>query len=64
MDNITHIVNESATPNVAQLVGLQSGDILVSMYAWSSYFDKITVKTALKGITQMHHFHFSKSQQH
>ena len=42
------------------VVGSQSGDILVPMYDWSSYFDDTTVKTALKGITQMHHFHFSK----
>ena len=61
LDDIVRVVNESATPNVAQLVGSQSGEILVPMYNWSSYFDEITVKTALKGITQMHHFHFSKS---
>ena len=61
LDDIVRVVNESAAPNVAQLVGSQSGEMLVPMYDWSSYFDDITVKTALKGITQMHHFHFSKS---
>ena len=60
LDDIVWIVNESATPNVAHLVGSQSGDIIVSMCDWSSYFENITVKTALKGITQMHHFHFTK----
>ena len=58
LDDIVQIVNESATPNVAQLVGSQSGDVIVPMYDWSSYFENITVKTALKGITRMHHFRF------
>ena len=61
LDDIVRVVNESASPNVAQLVGSQQGDVIVPMYNWSSYFENITVKTALKGITQMHHFHFSRS---
>ena len=28
------------------------------MYDWSAYFEDKTVKTALNGITQMHHFKF------
>ena len=31
------------------------------MYDWSSYFEDKTLKMSLKGITQMHHFHFSWS---
>ena len=61
LDDIVRVVNESATPNVAQLVGTQDGEVLVPMYDWSSFFEDATVKTALKGIKQMHHFHFSKS---
>ena len=61
LDDIVRVVNESATPNVAQLVGSQNGDVIVPMYDWSTYFEETTVKTALKGITQMDHFHFSRS---
>ena len=39
-----------------------SGDAIVPMYDWSSYFDEHTIKTSLKGITQMHHFKFTKSK--
>lgn len=45
------VVNNSASPNVAQLVGSQSGDMIVPMYNWSED----------KSITQMHHFHFGKA---
>ena len=44
----------------AQLVGSQSGDVIVPMYDWSSYFDEKTIKTSLNNITQMHHFRFTK----
>lgn len=60
LDDIVRVVNESASPNVAQLVGSQCGDVIVPMYDWSSYFEDKTLKTSLKGITQMHHFHFSR----
>ena len=59
LDDIVRVVNESATPNIAQLVGSQNGEMIVPMYDWSTYFDDKTIKTALKGITQMYHFHFS-----
>ena len=59
LDDIVQAVNSSATPNVAQLVGSQSGEMIVPTYNWSSYFDEHTVKTALKGIKKMQHFHFS-----
>ena len=44
----------------AQLVGTQDGSTVVPMYDWSSFFDNYTIKTALKGIIKMHHFHFSR----
>ena len=59
LDDIVKVVNESANPNVAQLVGSQNGEMIVPMYNWSNYFDEVAVKTALKGITQMYHFHFT-----
>ena len=33
---------------------------IVPTYDWSSFFDNYTIKTALKGIRKMHHFHFSR----
>ena len=58
LDDIVGVVNESATPNIAQLVGSQHGNVIVPMYDWT---EDTTVKTALKNITQMHHFCFSRS---
>ena len=60
LDDIVQAVNDSATPNVAQLVGTQNGEVIVPMYDWGKFFEDKTVKTALKGITQMHHFWFSR----
>jgi len=51
----------AAEPNYSQLVGSQVGISLVPMYNWSGFFEEYTIKTALKGITNMHHFQFSKS---
>ena len=56
LDDIVQAVNMSASPNVAQPVGTQHGSTVVPMYKWSTYFDNYTIKTALKGITKMHHF--------
>ena len=59
LDDTVRVVNESATPNVVQLVGAQDGEIVISMYDWSSFFDNAKVKTAIKGIKNAP-FSFSK----
>ena len=59
LDDIVRVVNQSAKPNWAQLVGAQDGSNIVPMYDWAEHFEPHTIKTALKGITQMHHFRFS-----
>ena len=61
LDDIVKAVNESGNPNTAQLVGTQTGDVIVPMFNWSEYFEDNTIKTALKGISRMHHFHFKSS---
>ena len=61
LDDIVKVINQSAKPNWAQLVGAQDGSNIVPMYNWADYFNPHTVKTALKGITQMHHFRFSSA---
>ena len=61
LDDIVKAVNESGSPNVAQLVGTQNGDVIVPTFNWSGFFEDVTVKSALKGISRMHHFHFTSS---
>lgn len=61
LDDIVKAVNESGSPNIAQLVGTQAGEVIVPMFNWSDYFEHKTIKTALKGISHMHHFHFKYS---
>ena len=61
LDDIVRCVNQSAAPNCAQLVGSQDGGTIVPMYDWGSFFDDHTIKTALKGITKMHHFRFTNT---
>ena len=61
LDDIVQAVNMSATPNNAQLVGSQSGEPIVHTYNWGQYFDQHTIKTALRGIKKIQHFHFSSS---
>ena len=61
LDDVVRAVNQSGSPNVAQLVGTQAGDVIVPMYNWSEYFEDVTIKTALKGISHMHHFQFKSS---
>jgi len=58
LDDIVAAVNHSAKPNFAQLLGSQDGATIVQMFNWSEYFEDKTIKTVLKGITQMHHFTF------
>ena len=60
LNDVVRVVNGSATTNVAQLIGSQC-DVIVPIYDWSRYYEDKTVKTLLKGITQMHHFHFSQT---
>jgi len=59
LNDIVKVVNESDSPNIAQLVGSQNGDMIALMYDWSTYSEDKTIKAALKGVTQVYHFHFS-----
>ena len=57
--DIAEVAERSAVVNHAQLVGDYNGTIHVPMYNWSAFFDGHTIQTALKGISQMHHFRFT-----
>ena len=61
LDDIARAVNDSGSHNVAQLVGAQNGEVIVPMFNWSEYFEEVMVKTALKGISRMYHFHFTST---
>ena len=61
LDDIVCAVNDSSSPNVAQLVGTQNGEVITPMFNWNEYFEEVTVKTALKGISQMLHFRFTST---
>ena len=60
LDDIANCTSRSSFVNVPQLIGSLDGTKFVPTYDWSTFFDDKTVKTALKGITQLHHFRFSR----
>ena len=59
INDIAEVAERSAVVNHAQLVGEYNGTIHVPMYNWSDFFEGHTIQTAMKGISQMHHFRFS-----
>lgn len=59
INEIAEVVERSARVNHAQLVGQYDGTINVKMYNWSQFFDGLMFQSALKGISQMHHFRFT-----
>ena len=59
LDDIANTISRSSFVNVPQLVGDLDGDVHVPTYDWSSFFEDHIIKTALKGISQLHHFQFS-----
>ena len=59
INDIAEVAEKSAVVNHAQLIGDYDGSIHVPMYNWAEFFEGHTVQTALKGISQMHHFRFT-----
>lgn len=57
LDDIAREVELSADVNHAQLVGTQSGEILVPMYNWSSFFQPHF--KPLPHLKKYHHFNFT-----
>ena len=60
LDDIVNVVESSAAVNMAQLVGAQSGEVIVPSYDWVTYLGQYFVK--IQGIKSLHHFHFDSSQ--
>ena len=59
LDDIANSVSQSSFVNVPQLVGTLDGTTFVPTYNWSAFFEEVAIKTALKGISKMHHFKFT-----
>ena len=62
LDDIANSVSQSSFVNVPQLVGTLDGTVFVPTYNWSDFFEEHTVKTALKGISKLHYFRFTKDK--
>lgn len=45
--------------NYAQLVGDQSGNVIVASHDWATFFESCVIKSAMKGINSFSHFRFS-----
>lgn len=58
LDDVVRVVESSAEVNHAQLVATQDDDILVRTYNRSQFFEQHFRKSALSGITSLHHFRF------
>ena len=61
LDDIANCVSLSSFVNAPQLVGSLHGSVFIKTYNWSEHFEEHIVKTALKGISQKHHFRFASS---
>ena len=59
LDDIAGVVVSSAQVNEVQLVGTQSGEIIVQTYDWTGFFGSQMKKIPL--ITKYHHFQFYSS---
>ncbi len=62
LDDMVRVVNESASVNVAQLVGSESGNTFVRQYNWSDYFHRFYKRQAFDGIKSFHHLKFEQTR--
>ena len=54
LNEIATVVEESASVNIAQLVGTQEGELIVPTYSWSSFLSQYFKR--IPGIKKIHHF--------
>lgn len=62
LSDIVSVVNQSASMNHSQLMGDQSGNVMVTTYDWITFFEERVIKSALKGIKSFSHFRFSSKE--
>ena len=60
LEDLVTVVDQSAVVNKAQLVGSQSGEVIVPSYDWAEYLGPHFHK--IPSIKTQHHFHFSSSR--
>ena len=60
LDDLVGVVESSADVNSCQLVGTQSGEVLVSTYNWSDFFESSMKK--IPSIKKYHHFTFTSTK--
>ena len=58
VDDLAHVVNESAACNLCQLVGTQDGQTIVPSRDWAVFLSSLFRR--LGGIKQYHHFRFER----
>ena len=58
--DIAQAVQESSNVNVAELVGLHDGSLLINSYQWTAYLGQYFKK--LPSIKKFHHFRFDSAQ--
>jgi len=61
LEDIVQVVRKSATINHCQLVGNQSGEVLVPTYDWADFFCKAYDQKGIKWNKKIYHFRFSSS---
>ena len=59
LDDLLRVVNNSATCNIGQLVGLEDGTTIIKQYDWAGYFGTFFRRAAFSGIKKWHHLVFS-----
>ena len=61
LDDMLHVVDQSAKTNVAELVGKEDGTTLIPQYDWAGFFETFFKADAFRGITKWHHLVFSSA---
>ena len=59
LDDLAHVVNESAACTICQLVGTQDGQTIVPSRDWACFLSHFR---RLDGIKQYHHFRFERDR--
>lgn len=61
LDDLAHVVNQSAHFNSAQLVGQEYGTVLAPQYDWAGYFQEYFKRGAFDGIKTWSHLVFNSA---
>ena len=62
LDDMVKVVQQSASINEAQLVGLEDGTTIVEQRDWATYFSDYFRRNAFDGIKSFHHLVFDEGK--